>query len=1182
MKKAAFPLIQLMLCILCLVALPARAQVVTFAVSYSSTNYTTGDAPSGIWLGNLRGHANFRDMAVANYNDGTLGVRLCQDDGTFGALTTYSVGLNPAAVMAGDFNRDGFEDIAVANSGTNTISILKNQGNGTLGTATNFVVGSTANPNPVAIAVGDFNRDNKLDLVVANYSENSVSILRGLGNGVFAAATNYAVGTGPRSVVVADVTGDGVVDILTANSTDGTLTILPGVTNGTFAAAVTITLFSGGDPQPYAAMTGDLNNDGRLDIVTANYNSNTVSILMAQTNGTFLLTTNYAVGTNPRSILVRDLNNDANADLAVANSGSDDISILLNLGAGTFSSGGTFPVDSQPAVIVGSNFNGDTVTDLAIANAGTNIVSVLIYDYPLANNLSLNVIEDTPTSITLVGSVFAGRTKSFVVSTDSLTHGTVTGTPPNITFTPDANYNGSGVFTYIINDGINDSLPATVTLNILAVNDAPSFTLRTNALTVLENVLAQTNANFATNISAGSANESAQTLTFIVTNNNNALFVVQPAISSSGTLTFRPKANNSGSATVSVRLQDNGGVGLGGTNQTSQTNFTITVTPVLPTITKQPLSHTNSIGTANTFSVTAVATTPLSYQWNFEGTPISGATTTSYTVGGIQLANQGSYSVTVSNVGGLTLSSNALLTVLADSAIPLLAISIPTASSRISNNVATVRGTASDNVQVTNVLYRLNGGSYQAASTTNSWKNWYAVLDGQLVGGTNTVTAKSIDYSGNQSLVATRSFFLVVNSALTIITNGVGTISTNIDGHLLEIGKTYSITALPGSGQVFSNWTGNDGTLASTPKLTFTMKTNLELSANFVASPFTTNVAGTYNGLFYETNGVTFETSGFLTFTVNSNGVFSPKIYMEGKIYSASSINFDPSGAAHLTVARLGKAALSVDLQLDLTGGSDTVTGTVSSPVDGWTAPYAGERAVFSNTSPTPNAGKYTFIIPGSSDPTVAPVGHCYGVVTVSSNGLVSISGNLGDGTAEAQASATTSIGKNGLWPLYMPLYSGKGSMISWISITNASGVVTNITGTVNWIKKKTVPPSAYYPDGFTNTTDILASGYVSPTAGKRFSDLSDATIIIDGGDLLSPLIISVFLTTNNTVSVVGPNPNYLKMTIAPANGIVSGSFVDLDLNRTNTFKGAIIRDSIFASGEFLGPVNAGFFFLGQ
>ncbi|MFS8085237.1 MAG: hypothetical protein ACMG6H_06370, partial [Acidobacteriota bacterium] len=125
------------------------------------------------------------------------------------------------------------------------------------------------------------------------------------------------------------------------------------------------------------------------------------------------------------------------------------------------------------------------------------------------------------------------------------------------------------------NGGVDTSATQTFSINVTAVNDAPSFSKGPDQ--TVQDPNPQTVNNWATNISAGPADESGQALTFIVTNNNNSLFAVQPAISPTGTLTYQAAAGFDGVATVTVRLQDNGGTANGGVDTSAPQTFTLTV-----------------------------------------------------------------------------------------------------------------------------------------------------------------------------------------------------------------------------------------------------------------------------------------------------------------------------------------------------------------------------------------------------------------------------------------------------------------------------------------------------------------------------------------------------------------------------------------------------------------------------
>lgn len=161
-----------------------------------------------------------------------------------------------------------------------------------------------------------------------------------------------------------------------------------------------------------------------------------------------------------------------------------------------------------------------------------------------------------------------------------------------LTYTPAADAFGTATVTVIIHDnggtalGGEDTTTRTFTITINPVNDAPTFNLG-NSLTVLEDASPQTVNGWASNMSAGPANESGQTLTFSLTNDNNALFSVQPTIDALGNLTYTLAPNAFGTANVTVHLQDSGGTANGGIDTTTKV-FSIIVQPVndVPSFTK--------------------------------------------------------------------------------------------------------------------------------------------------------------------------------------------------------------------------------------------------------------------------------------------------------------------------------------------------------------------------------------------------------------------------------------------------------------------------------------------------------------------------------------------------------------------------------------------------------------------
>jgi len=250
---------------------------------------------------------------------------------------------------------------------------------------------------------------------------------------------------------------------------------------------------------------------------------------------------------------------------------------------------GTLPLPSDSAgtylVTVTESRSGDTPTSVTFNWTISDVNHVPV---PIDDAYALD--EDGILEVGGIGILANDTDQDGDTMTAELLEGPSNGTltlNPNGSFTyePAADFNGTDWFKYRSNDGTTNSvIPAGVTITVNDVNDTPSFALGT-APTVAEDAGPQTLANWVTAISAGPANESAQTVTFLVSNNNAALFAGQPAIATDGTLTFQAAANLSGTALVTVRAQDDGG-GTSGTS--APQTFTITVTGVndAPSFTK--------------------------------------------------------------------------------------------------------------------------------------------------------------------------------------------------------------------------------------------------------------------------------------------------------------------------------------------------------------------------------------------------------------------------------------------------------------------------------------------------------------------------------------------------------------------------------------------------------------------
>src|SRR6266853_360353 len=171
------------------------------------------------------------DLAVVNHGDGVAAGAVSslrghfvnsKGDGTFVAPKTYSVGVKPTAIASADFNADGRPDLTVTNQNDNSVSVLLQNADHTFTAKLDPTTGKNpaTGKGPAAIVVSDLNHDGNLDLVVANQTDGTVSVLLGKSDGTFGAHTDFSVGSGPMGIVAADFTGSGFLDLAVADSGD--------------------------------------------------------------------------------------------------------------------------------------------------------------------------------------------------------------------------------------------------------------------------------------------------------------------------------------------------------------------------------------------------------------------------------------------------------------------------------------------------------------------------------------------------------------------------------------------------------------------------------------------------------------------------------------------------------------------------------------------------------------------------------------------------------------------------------------------------------------------------------------------------------------------------------------------------------------------------------------------------
>jgi hypothetical protein len=327
------------------------------------------------------------DIATANAISNDVSVLIGDAGGEFAPQVRHAVGSSPTSIASGDFNGDGHADLVTANLGGGDVSVLLGDGNGGFGDARSFSIGEGFQ-SPYAVAIGDANGDGHLDIATAdtNISNEAISLLLGDGDGSFAAAIMFPVGASgthtPQGIVLADVTGDGNDDIVTANLNTSDLSLLAGDGAGNFAPAVSLPTDAG----PVVVAAADIDGDGTTDLVTVNQTAQTASVLIGEGGGIFAAPANYAIYPPqdiydympwPWAMTLADVTGDGVPDIVTANTQNDTVSVLPNDGAGGFDAFFNFDTGAHPGSVAVADFDGDGLPDIATGNRDNDDVSVL-------------------------------------------------------------------------------------------------------------------------------------------------------------------------------------------------------------------------------------------------------------------------------------------------------------------------------------------------------------------------------------------------------------------------------------------------------------------------------------------------------------------------------------------------------------------------------------------------------------------------------------------------------------------------------------------------------------------------------------------------------------------------------------------------------------------------------------
>jgi glucose/arabinose dehydrogenase len=322
-------------------------------------------------------------------------------------------------------------------------------------------------------------------------------------------------------------------------------------------------------------------------------------------------------------------------------------------------------------------------------------------------------------------------------------------------------------------------------------------------------------------------------------------------------------------------------------------------------------------------------------------------------------------------------------------------------------------------------------------------------------------------------------------------------------------------------------------------------------------------LAGSYQGLFYETSGgVRHGASGFFSLVLRSDGAYSGKLQQGTKRYSFTG-TFDADGKATNSVKRPGTNNVTAELLLD---HNDQITGRITN--GSWAAALIADRTTFdARSNPATNfAHQYTLLVPGS-DEVAEPAGDGAGSFTVSPSGSLRFTGVLADGSPMAQK---VPLSKNGAWPLYVSLYGGRGSAIGWILITNSAQ--PDLGGRVSWSRPPGPKPKVH-TNGFAMDSLLIGSAYRAPGTNTIFGETS-AVVIMSQGGLDQKVTNNVSLAPRAKVADAGTNKLALKLT--QKSGVFTGKVTMPGAKKSTTFKGAILDKQGYGGGYFLGTDQSG------
>jgi gliding motility-associated-like protein len=548
----------------------------------------TGSQPWSVSAGDLNGDGK-ADLAVANSAGNFVSVFRNTSSGAgninFAAKLDFATGVRPQSVSIADLDGDGKPDLALANLNSNTISVFRNTsslGSISFASKVDFATGTA----PRSVSIADLDGDGKPDLAVVNSStgSNSVSVIRNtssIGSISFATKVDFATGTQPYAMSIGDLDGDDKPDLAVTNFNSNTVSLFRNTSSiGVINYAVKVDFTTGASP--ISVTIGDLDGNGKVDLAVANFSDNTLSVFRntsSISNVSFSSKVDFTSGSGPYLVSIGDLDGDGKADLVSPNVISDNVSVFRNT------------IGSISPLTITSFTPTSGAIGASVAITGTNFDIIPTNNILSFNGIATSVTASTSTTINTtvpagatsgkitvtIGCNSAISAADFVVTMTALptitsftppsgpvgTTVTITGT--NFSTTPANNtvtFNGTtAAVTASTTTSITTTVPAGATAGTITVTVAGNTTTSATNFTVTASpviIITTQPSSFTACV--------GQTATFTTAATGTTNITYQWQFSPDGVVPYTDIANGGGysnatTATLSVNTIGNFGLG---------------------------------------------------------------------------------------------------------------------------------------------------------------------------------------------------------------------------------------------------------------------------------------------------------------------------------------------------------------------------------------------------------------------------------------------------------------------------------------------------------------------------------------------------------------------------------------------------------------------------------------------